>query len=241
MEIKEKKWMKRSSSTSSIIYIEENERKEKDSFVPWLERSWSMPSEAVMMKCRDMCRTAKILLLHEQNRRGAAAPSVLPSSAHVIDRVKKLLAAPNGDSKHEVGESSSKIKTSPTGIKGYDPKKSSKQPTLQKMSSSAKRLKAKKNRSSCVKGDNNKGDNNKNNNDDAMEILRHIPSVSTRGDGPSGKRIEGILYKYNRGQVCIVCVCHGKFLTPSEFVMHAGGSQVDNPMKHITVSSNNSI
>ncbi|XLR08178.1 hypothetical protein S83_036116, partial [Arachis hypogaea] len=101
VQIKEKKWMKRSSSTSSIIYIEENERKEKDPFVPWLERTWSMPSETVMMKCRDMHRAAKILLLHEQNRRGAAAPSVLPSSAHVISRVKKLLATPNGDSRHE--------------------------------------------------------------------------------------------------------------------------------------------
>ncbi|CAJ1975393.1 unnamed protein product [Sphenostylis stenocarpa] len=73
---------------------------------------------------------------------------------------------------------------------------------------------------------------------DVMEILRQMPSVSTTGDGPNGKRIEGFLYKYRTGQVCIVCVCHGSFLTPAEFVMHAGGKEVANPMKHITVFSN---
>ncbi|KAK7304697.1 hypothetical protein VNO77_42583 [Canavalia gladiata] len=73
---------------------------------------------------------------------------------------------------------------------------------------------------------------------DVMEILRQMPSVTTTGDGPNGKRIEGFLYKYRSGQVCIVCVCHGSFLTPAEFVMHAGGKEVANPMKHITVFSN---
>uniref|UniRef100_I1KD20 Ninja-family protein n=1 Tax=Glycine max TaxID=3847 RepID=I1KD20_SOYBN len=73
---------------------------------------------------------------------------------------------------------------------------------------------------------------------DVMEILRQMPSVTTTGDGPNGKRIEGFLYKYRSGQVCIVCVCHGNFLTPAEFVMHAGGKEVANPMKHITVLSN---
>lgn len=70
---------------------------------------------------------------------------------------------------------------------------------------------------------------------DVMEILRQMPSVTTTGDGPNGKRIEGFLYKYRSGEVCIVCVCHGSFLTPKEFVMHAGGKEVANPMKHITV------
>ena len=73
---------------------------------------------------------------------------------------------------------------------------------------------------------------------DAMDILGQIPSVTTTGDGPNGKRIEGLLYKYRRGQVCIVCVCHGSFLSPAEFVMHAGGKEVANPMKHITVCCN---
>lgn len=73
---------------------------------------------------------------------------------------------------------------------------------------------------------------------DVMEILRGMPSVSATGDGPDGKRIEGFLYKYRSGHVCIVCVCHGSFLTPAEFVKHAGGKEVANPMKHITVFSN---
>ncbi|XP_020236398.1 ninja-family protein Os03g0419100 isoform X2 [Cajanus cajan] len=73
---------------------------------------------------------------------------------------------------------------------------------------------------------------------DVMEILRQMPSVTTTGDGPNGRRIEGFLYKYRSGEVCIVCVCHGSFHTPAEFVMHAGGKEVANPMKHITVFSN---
>ncbi|KAL5077967.1 hypothetical protein RYX36_016951 [Vicia faba] len=70
---------------------------------------------------------------------------------------------------------------------------------------------------------------------DVMEKLRQMPTVTTTGDGPNGKRIEGFLYKYRSGEVCIVCVCHGNFLTPEEFVIHAGGKEVANPMKHITV------
>ncbi|GMJ05811.1 LITTLE NINJA, ABI five binding protein 2 [Hibiscus trionum] len=73
--------------------------------------------------------------------------------------------------------------------------------------------------------------------DDGMAIMKQMPSVTTTGDGPNGRKIEGILYKYNKEQVHIVCVCHGKFLSPEEFVMHAGGTDVANPMKHITVCS----
>lgn len=72
---------------------------------------------------------------------------------------------------------------------------------------------------------------------DAMNILRRMPSVTTTGDGPKGKRTEGLLYEYKGGQVSIVCVCHGTFLSPAEFVMHAGGNKVADPMKHITLSS----
>ncbi|MED6130597.1 hypothetical protein PIB30_002189 [Stylosanthes scabra] len=68
-----------------------------------------------------------------------------------------------------------------------------------------------------------------------MEILRRMPNVTTVGEGPNGRRVEGFLYKYRNGQVCIVCVCHGNFLTPAEFVMHAGGIEVEDPMKKITV------
>ncbi|KAI3796088.1 hypothetical protein L1987_38751 [Smallanthus sonchifolius] len=68
-----------------------------------------------------------------------------------------------------------------------------------------------------------------------------MPCVFTQGDGPSGRRIEGILYKYGKGEeVKIMCVCHGGFLTPAEFVKHAGGTDVVHPLKHIVVNPNSS-
>ncbi|GMY12898.1 ninja-family protein AFP3-like isoform X1 [Fagus crenata] len=75
----------------------------------------------------------------------------------------------------------------------------------------------------------------------AKEIVRNVledmPCVSTKGDGPNGKRIEGFLYRYRKGEeVRIVCVCHGSFLTPAEFVKHAGGDDVAHPLKHIVVN-----
>ncbi|GAV84053.1 DUF1675 domain-containing protein [Cephalotus follicularis] len=70
-----------------------------------------------------------------------------------------------------------------------------------------------------------------------MKELADMPCVFTKGDGPNGRRIEGILYKYGRGEeVRIVCVCHGSFLTPAEFVKHAGGGDVDHPLRHIVVN-----
>ena len=48
-------------------------------------------------------------------------------------------------------------------------------------------------------------------------------------------RIEGFLYRYTKGQVRMVCVCHGSFLSLAEFVKHVGGKNVENPMKHINV------
>ncbi|RZC60989.1 hypothetical protein C5167_022736 [Papaver somniferum] len=70
-----------------------------------------------------------------------------------------------------------------------------------------------------------------------MKMMEEMPCVSTKGYGPNGKRIEGFLYKYRKGEeVRIVCVCHGSFLTPAEFVKHAGGIDVTHPLRHITVS-----
>ncbi|XP_042496034.1 ninja-family protein AFP3-like [Macadamia integrifolia] len=68
-------------------------------------------------------------------------------------------------------------------------------------------------------------------------VMEEMPCVSTTGDGPNGKRIEGFLYKYRKGEeVRIVCVCHGSFLSPAEFIKHAGGSDVAHPLKHIVVN-----
>ncbi|TVU47930.1 hypothetical protein EJB05_07548, partial [Eragrostis curvula] len=67
-------------------------------------------------------------------------------------------------------------------------------------------------------------------------MMQEMPSVSTKGL-PNGNRVEGFLFKYRKGEeVRIVCVCHGSFLTPAEFVKHAGGGDVTNPLRHIVVN-----
>ncbi|KAL1538791.1 ninja-family protein AFP3-like [Salvia divinorum] len=64
-----------------------------------------------------------------------------------------------------------------------------------------------------------------------------MPYVSTKGDGPNSHKIEGFLYRYKKGEeVRIVCVCHGMFLTPAEFIKHGGGGDVEHPLKHIVVN-----
>ena len=74
-----------------------------------------------------------------------------------------------------------------------------------------------------------------------MSFMEDMPCVFTRGDGPNGRRIEGILYKYGKGEeVRIMCVCHGSFLSPAEFVKHAGGGDVAHPLRHIVVNPSSS-
>ena len=73
-------------------------------------------------------------------------------------------------------------------------------------------------------------------NEMARKVMEDMPCVSTTGDGPDGKKVDGFLYRYKKGEeVRIVCVCHGSFLSPAEFVKHAGGSDVDHPLRHIVV------
>ncbi|XP_006848485.2 uncharacterized protein LOC18438233 [Amborella trichopoda] len=66
--------------------------------------------------------------------------------------------------------------------------------------------------------------------------LPHMPCVSATGDGPDGKTINGFLYRYTKGEISIVCVCHGSFLSPAEFVRHAGVTDVSQPLKHIIMA-----
>ncbi|KAK6259734.1 Ethylene-responsive binding factor-associated repression - like 1 [Theobroma cacao] len=72
-------------------------------------------------------------------------------------------------------------------------------------------------------------------NHDGILSLRNMPCVSTTGNGPNGKTINGFLYRYTKSEVSIICVCHGSSFTPAEFVQHAGGSDVSHPLRHITV------
>ncbi|KAK2636048.1 hypothetical protein Ddye_030840 [Dipteronia dyeriana] len=70
-----------------------------------------------------------------------------------------------------------------------------------------------------------------------INTLEDMPCVFTKGDGPNGKRVDGILYKYGKGEeVRIMCVCHGSFHSPAEFVKHAGGGDVDHPLRHIVIN-----
>ncbi|XP_071731016.1 ninja-family protein AFP3-like [Rutidosis leptorrhynchoides] len=69
-------------------------------------------------------------------------------------------------------------------------------------------------------------------------IDQTMPCVTTKDEGPDGKRIQGFLYRYGKGEeVRIVCVCHGNFLTPAEFVKHGGGGDVEHPLRHIVVTN----
>lgn len=77
--------------------------------------------------------------------------------------------------------------------------------------------------------------------DGGMNSLEDMPCVFTKGDGPNGRRIEGILYKYGKGEeVRIMCVCHGDFYSPAGFVKHAGGTDIAHPLKHIVVNPSSS-
>ncbi|XP_009797015.1 uncharacterized protein [Nicotiana sylvestris] len=74
---------------------------------------------------------------------------------------------------------------------------------------------------------------------DANYLLKTMPSVTT---SINEKQTEGILYSFGKEkQVSIVCLCHGMFFTPAEFVKHNGGNEVDNPMKYIKVITEEKI
>ncbi|KAG9149344.1 hypothetical protein Leryth_003314 [Lithospermum erythrorhizon] len=65
--------------------------------------------------------------------------------------------------------------------------------------------------------------------------LPRMPLVSTTGNSPNGKTVNGFLYSYSKLEVSIVCVCHGRSFSPAEFVEHAGGVNISHPLKHITI------
>ncbi|KAK6141852.1 hypothetical protein DH2020_024411 [Rehmannia glutinosa] len=65
--------------------------------------------------------------------------------------------------------------------------------------------------------------------------VQNMPRVSTTGNGPNGKTITGFLYKYTKTEVSIICVCHRRSFSPAEFVEHAGGVDILNPLRHITI------
>ncbi|XP_049384745.1 ninja-family protein AFP3-like [Solanum stenotomum] len=77
---------------------------------------------------------------------------------------------------------------------------------------------------------------------DTSDLLRIMPSVTTSGGIINGKVTEGFLFNYGKGkQTSIVCICHGRFFSPAEFVKHGGGKEVDNPMEFINIADDASI
>ncbi|GJN11111.1 hypothetical protein PR202_ga29280 [Eleusine coracana subsp. coracana] len=70
-------------------------------------------------------------------------------------------------------------------------------------------------------------------------MMEEMPMVFSRLEGPNARRIDGFLYKFGKANdVRIVCVCHGNFLTPTEFVRHAGGGgdDLEHPLRHIIIN-----
>ncbi|KAK4357997.1 hypothetical protein RND71_023607 [Anisodus tanguticus] len=116
-----------------------------------------------------------------------------------------------GGGSQDVGSSGSKIRETGSRMSGGD------------MDSPSKRLEAAKNRAK----------------ETGANTLENMPCVFTKGDGPNGRRVDGILYRYGKGEeVRIMCVCHGSFHSPAEFVKHAGRTDVAHPLKHIVINPN---
>ncbi|KAJ7569186.1 hypothetical protein O6H91_01G065100 [Diphasiastrum complanatum] len=64
-----------------------------------------------------------------------------------------------------------------------------------------------------------------------------LPWVSTSGEGENGKPVIGVVYRRHQGPLQIVCACHGKHMSPGEFVQHAGPVEMINTGKGSIMNS----
>ncbi|KAL1211947.1 Ninja-family protein AFP3 [Cardamine amara subsp. amara] len=69
----------------------------------------------------------------------------------------------------------------------------------------------------------------------SMLPFAKMPCVTSTGNGPEGKTVNGFLYRYSKSEISIMCVCHGTSFSPAEFIVHAGWINVSHPLRHITV------
>ncbi|MCO5606386.1 hypothetical protein L7F22_060574 [Adiantum nelumboides] len=76
-----------------------------------------------------------------------------------------------------------------------------------------------------------KGASKKNASHSATSLLR----VITHGSGPLGKTIHGVMYITKEKQARLICVCHGKHMSPLEFVEHSGSTNLSNPERSIVL------
>ncbi|MCO5553930.1 hypothetical protein L7F22_007456 [Adiantum nelumboides] len=67
------------------------------------------------------------------------------------------------------------------------------------------------------------------------ESFSKLPRVTTTGRGPNGRTINGVMYIAGGQAVRLVCRCHGKHMSPAEFVEHAGSTDLSNPLRNIKV------
>ncbi|KAL0699341.1 hypothetical protein Bca4012_055463 [Brassica carinata] len=77
--------------------------------------------------------------------------------------------------------------------------------------------------------------NNSNGVNGSLLPLAQMPCVTSTGNGPDGRTVNGFLYRYSKSEISIICVCHGTSFSPAEFIVHAGGTHVSHPLRHITV------
>ncbi|CAA3027905.1 Hypothetical predicted protein [Olea europaea subsp. europaea] len=141
-----------------------------------------------------------------------------------------------GSLESQGGSSSSLSELDSKPLQGGDEQSPVNVPSLQDREVGSSTTKARENTESPSKRSHNTRNRGK---EMGTNMMEDMPCVFTKGDGPSGRRVDGILYKYGKGEeVRIMCICHGSFLSPAEFVLHAGGSDVDQPLKHIVVNPN---
>ncbi|KAH7283510.1 hypothetical protein KP509_34G010700 [Ceratopteris richardii] len=68
------------------------------------------------------------------------------------------------------------------------------------------------------------------------ESFSRLPQVTTTGRGPTGRTINGVMYVVGGHSVRIICRCHGKHMSPLQFVEHAGSNDLSNPLRSIVMS-----
>ncbi|GER48326.1 Ninja-family protein mc410 [Striga asiatica] len=67
----------------------------------------------------------------------------------------------------------------------------------------------------------------------------NLPWVSTTGQGPNGRTISGVTYRFSPTQIRIVCACHGSHMSPEEFVRHASAEESQAPDALTSLPSSN--
>lgn len=67
------------------------------------------------------------------------------------------------------------------------------------------------------------------------QSIASLPRVITRGSGPHAKTIHGVMYITKEKQARLICICHGKHMSPLEFVRHSGSTDISNPERSIVL------